>query len=96
LRATFYRNFMFCHSVFHKTCSNSQCQVNGISKFDIAVITKSRRLPCDAVIHTVGPMMGQGNEDNNCNIDEHFYSGHHCEVQNLENLKSSLTILKVY
>jgi len=29
-----------------------------------AVITTSGRLPCNAVIHTVGPRMGQGNEDN--------------------------------
>ena len=29
-----------------------------------AVITTSGNLPCNAVIHTVGPRMGQGNEDN--------------------------------
>lgn len=29
-----------------------------------AVITTSGRLPCKAVIHTVGPMMGEGDEDN--------------------------------
>jgi O-acetyl-ADP-ribose deacetylase len=28
-----------------------------------AVITTSGKLPCKAVIHTVGPRMGQGNED---------------------------------
>lgn len=28
-----------------------------------AVITTSGKLPCNAVIHTVGPRMGQGNED---------------------------------
>jgi len=28
------------------------------------VITTSGKLPCNAVIHTVGPRMGQGNEDN--------------------------------
>ena len=29
-----------------------------------AVITTSGNLPCSAVIHTVGPRMGEGNEDN--------------------------------
>lgn len=29
-----------------------------------AVLTTSGKLPCDAVIHAVGPKMGQGNEDN--------------------------------
>jgi O-acetyl-ADP-ribose deacetylase (regulator of RNase III) len=29
-----------------------------------AVITTSGKLPCNAVIHTVGPRMGEGNEDN--------------------------------
>jgi O-acetyl-ADP-ribose deacetylase len=29
-----------------------------------AVITTSGKLPCKAVIHTVGPRMGEGNEDN--------------------------------
>jgi O-acetyl-ADP-ribose deacetylase (regulator of RNase III) len=29
-----------------------------------AAITTSGKLPCNAVIHTVGPRMGQGNEDN--------------------------------
>jgi O-acetyl-ADP-ribose deacetylase len=29
-----------------------------------AVRTTSGKLPCDAVIHAVGPKMGQGNEDN--------------------------------
>lgn len=29
-----------------------------------AVISTSGKLPCNAVIHTVGPRMGQGNEDN--------------------------------
>jgi O-acetyl-ADP-ribose deacetylase (regulator of RNase III) len=28
------------------------------------VITTSGKLPCNAIIHTVGPRMGQGNEDN--------------------------------
>jgi len=28
-----------------------------------AVITTSGKLPCNAVIHTVGPRMGEGNED---------------------------------
>ena len=28
-----------------------------------AVITTSGKLPCSAVIHTVGPRMGEGNED---------------------------------
>jgi len=33
-----------------------------------AVITTSGKLPCKAVIHTVGPKMGEGNEDNKlCN-----------------------------
>ncbi|MDE2590605.1 MAG: macro domain-containing protein, partial [Patescibacteria group bacterium] len=29
-----------------------------------AVITTSGKLPCKAVIHTVGPKMGEGDEDN--------------------------------
>src|ERR671924_2159341 len=29
-----------------------------------AVLTTSGKLPCSAVIHAVGPKMGQGNEDN--------------------------------
>ncbi len=29
-----------------------------------AVITKAGKLPCKAVIHTVGPRMGEGDEDN--------------------------------
>lgn len=29
-----------------------------------AVITTSGKLPCSAIIHTVGPRMGQGDEDN--------------------------------
>jgi O-acetyl-ADP-ribose deacetylase len=29
-----------------------------------AVITSAGKLPCKAVIHTVGPRMGEGNEDN--------------------------------
>lgn len=29
-----------------------------------AVLTTSGKLPCNAVIHAVGPKMGQGNEDN--------------------------------
>lgn len=29
-----------------------------------AVITSAGKLPCNAVIHTVGPMMGEGDEDN--------------------------------
>jgi O-acetyl-ADP-ribose deacetylase (regulator of RNase III) len=29
-----------------------------------AVLTASGKLPCNAVIHAVGPKMGQGNEDN--------------------------------
>ena len=28
-----------------------------------SVITKSGKLPCEAIIHTVGPKMGEGNED---------------------------------
>ena len=28
-----------------------------------AVITTSGKLPCNAVIHTVGPRMGEGNEE---------------------------------
>jgi O-acetyl-ADP-ribose deacetylase (regulator of RNase III) len=28
------------------------------------VITKAGKLPCKAVIHTVGPRMGEGDEDN--------------------------------
>ena len=28
-----------------------------------AVITSAGKLPCKAVIHTVGPRMGEGNED---------------------------------
>ena len=28
-----------------------------------AVITTAGKLPCKAVIHTVGPRMGEGNED---------------------------------
>ena len=29
-----------------------------------AVITSAGKLPCNAIIHTVGPMMGEGDEDN--------------------------------
>lgn len=37
----------------------------GYVEIGSAVITTSGKLPCKAVIHTVGPRMGQGNEDKN-------------------------------
>jgi O-acetyl-ADP-ribose deacetylase len=36
----------------------------GFVSVGYAVITTAGRLPCKAVIHTVGPRMGEGNEDN--------------------------------
>ena len=36
----------------------------GYVKVGTAVITTSGDLPCSAVIHTVGPKMGEGNEEN--------------------------------
>ena len=35
----------------------------GFVKVGKSVITSSGNLPCNAVIHTVGPKMGEGNED---------------------------------
>ena len=35
----------------------------GIVSVGSAVITTAGKLPCKAVIHTVGPRMGEGNED---------------------------------
>jgi O-acetyl-ADP-ribose deacetylase len=35
----------------------------GFVKVGKSVITSSGNLPCNAVIHTVGPQMGEGNED---------------------------------
>src|ERR671933_706076 len=35
----------------------------GIVPVGSAVITTAGKLPCKAVIHTVGPRMGEGNED---------------------------------
>jgi O-acetyl-ADP-ribose deacetylase len=35
----------------------------GHVQVDSAVITTSGKLPCSAVIHTVGPRVGEGNED---------------------------------
>ena len=35
----------------------------GLVRVGSAVITTAGRLPCKAVIHTVGPRMGEGNED---------------------------------
>jgi len=35
----------------------------GLVPVGSAVITTAGRLPCKAVIHTVGPRMGEGNED---------------------------------
>jgi O-acetyl-ADP-ribose deacetylase len=36
----------------------------GFVQVGSAVITTSGKLPCNAVIHTVGPRIGEGNEDN--------------------------------
>jgi O-acetyl-ADP-ribose deacetylase (regulator of RNase III) len=38
--------------------------VGGFVPVGSAVITTAGKLPCKAVIHTVGPSMGEGNEDN--------------------------------
>ena len=35
----------------------------GLVPVGSAVITTAGRLPCKAIIHTVGPRMGEGNED---------------------------------
>jgi O-acetyl-ADP-ribose deacetylase (regulator of RNase III) len=35
----------------------------GLVPVGLAVITTAGKLPCKAVIHTVGPRMGEGNED---------------------------------
>ena len=35
----------------------------GFVPVDSSVITTSGKLPCQAIIHTVGPKMGKGNED---------------------------------
>ncbi|MFL6381180.1 MAG: macro domain-containing protein [Nitrososphaeraceae archaeon] len=37
----------------------------GLVPVGLAVITTAGKLPCKAVIHTVGPRMGEGNEDYN-------------------------------
>ena len=41
-----------------------ECDKLGYVPVGSAVITTSGKLPCNAIIHTVGTRMGQGNEDN--------------------------------
>ncbi|HXX98005.1 MAG TPA: macro domain-containing protein [Candidatus Bathyarchaeia archaeon] len=52
-------------AIVSKGGSIIQQESNKIGYFQVgsAVITTSGKLPCSAVIHTVGPRMGEGNED---------------------------------
>src|SRR4051794_37858155 len=38
-------------------------KIGGFVPVGSAVITSAGKLPCKAIIHTVGPRMGEGNED---------------------------------
>jgi O-acetyl-ADP-ribose deacetylase (regulator of RNase III) len=53
-------------AIVRKGGSMIQEESNKIGYVEVgsAVITTSGELPCNAVIHTVGPRMGEGNEDN--------------------------------
>ena len=42
----------------------------GFVEVGSAVITSSGALPCKAIIHTVGPTMGEGNEDEKLSKDQ--------------------------
>ena len=46
-----------------KKKATRQLQAEVLFQLDLAVITSAGKLPCKAVIHTVGPRMGEGNED---------------------------------
>jgi O-acetyl-ADP-ribose deacetylase (regulator of RNase III) len=48
--------------------SNAWVQQNGLARFDQPAVTGPGQLPCRCLIHAVGPVWGEGDEDRKLNV----------------------------